>query len=149
VKLTRLMTIDVDLYDAVSMQATPQGEVRVVPFATGRFEATDFRGKLLPGGTDWQRVRLDGVLEIRAHYMFETDQGERIEVISEGIRVATAEVLESIARGDHVPADRYYFRTCVRFNTAAERLAHLNRILAISVGERQTSSVHLELYAVP
>jgi hypothetical protein len=148
-KLTRLMTIDVDLHEPISMHATPQGEVRVVPFAAGRFEAAELRGRLLPGGTDWQRVRADGVLEIRAHYMFESDQGERIEVISEGIRAATQEVLESIARGDDVPADRYYFRTCVRFNTASERLAHLNRLLAISVGERRKSSVHLELYAVP
>ena len=148
-KLTRLMTISVDLHEIISTHATPQGEVRVVPFATGTFEAAEFRGRLLPGGTDWQRVRSDQVLEIRAHYMLETDQGERIEVISEGIRAAPPEVLESMARGDDVSADLYYFRTFVRFNTAAERLAHLNRLLAVSFGERRKSSVHLQLYAVP
>jgi len=147
--LTPLMTIDVDLVEPVSSGVTPQGEVRVVPFGTGRFEAADFRGRLLPGGTDWQRIRSDGVLEIRAHYMLETDQGERIEVISEGIRVASAEVLERMARGDDVPADLYYFRTFVRLNTGAERLAHLNRLLAVSFGRRRKMSVHLDLYAVP
>jgi hypothetical protein len=149
VNLTRLMTIDVELHEILSSHETPQGEVRVVPFATGTFEAPEFRGRLLPGGTDWQRVRADRVLEIRAHYMLETDRGERIEVISEGIRAGSPEVLERIARGDDVPADHYYFRTFVRFNTGSERLAHLNRLLAVSFGERRKSSVHLQLYAVP
>ena len=89
------------------------------------------------------------MLEIRAHYLLETDEGERIEVISEGIRAGSPEVLDRIARGDDVPADHYYFRTFVRFNSGSERLAHLNRLLAVSVGERRRSSVHLQLYAVP
>ncbi len=148
-KLTPLMTISIDVHDTISGHATPRGETRVVPFASGTFEAAGFRGRLLPGGTDWQRVRSDNVLEIRAHYMLETDEGERIEVTSEGIRAATPEVLESLARGDRVPPDRYYFRTFVRFNTAAERLAHLNGLLAVSSGERQSNRVHLQLYAVP
>jgi hypothetical protein len=58
-------------------------------------------------------------------------------------------VLDRIARGDNVPAELYYFRTFVRFNTAAERLAHLNRLLAVSFGERRKGSVHLDLFAVP
>ena len=148
-KLTPLLTITLDLHEPISGHATPQGEVRVVPFAGGTFEAAEFRGRLLSGGTDWQRVRSDDVLEIRAHYMLETDQGERIEVISEGIRAGTREVLESIARGDNVPPAQYYFRTFIRFNTAAPRLLHLNSLLAVSSGERRKNSVHLQLYAVP
>ena len=143
------MTIDVDLEEPISIGVTPQGEIRVVPFGIGRFEAADFRGRLLPGGTDWQRVRSDNVLEIRAHYLLETDDGERIEVISEGIRAAPPDVLDRLARGDDVPADLYYFRTFVRLNTAAERLAHLNRLLAVSFGKRHKRSVHIDLYAVP
>jgi hypothetical protein len=143
------MTIDCDLHEPISTQVTPQGEVRVVPFASGRFEGKGLRGRMLAGGADWQRVRSDGVLEIRAHYMLETDEGERIEVISEGIRVASPEVLDRLARGDDVPADLYYFRTFVRLNTASERLAHLNRMLVVSFGQRRKLSVHLDFYAVP
>jgi hypothetical protein len=143
------MSIDCEVHEPISARVTPQGEVRVVPFDSGRFEGTGMRGRMLAGGADWQRVRSDGVLEIRAHYMLETDEGERIEVKSEGIRVASPEVLERLARGDDVPADLYYFRTAVRLNTAAERLAHLNRMLLVSVGQRRKLSVHLDLYAVP
>ena len=94
------------------------------------------RGRLLPGGTDWQQVRADGVLEIRAHYMLETEQGERIEVISQGIRHAAAGRARTLEPRRAVSADQYYFRTHIRLNTAAPRLLHLNRMLAVSSGER-------------
>lgn len=148
-QLSPLFTITVDVDPPQSAGVTPIGEVRLLPFRGGTFEGPGLRGKLLPGGTDWQQVRADGVLEIRAHYMLETDQGERIEVISQGIRHAAPEVLDRLTRGEHVPADQYYFRTHIRLNTAAQRLLHLNRMLAVSSGERMQSSVRLTFYAVP
>lgn len=148
-QLSPLFTITVEVDPPQSAGVTPIGEVRLLPFRGGTFEGPGLRGKLLPGGTDWQQVRADGALEIRAHYMLETEQGERIEVISQGIRHAEPEVLERLSRGEHVPADQYYFRTHIRLNTAAPRLSHLNRMLAVSSGERMQSSVRLTFYAVP
>jgi hypothetical protein len=148
-QLQPLMTLSLQVEPIVSAGPTPAGEVRVIPFTAGSFEGPDLRGKLLPGGTDWQRVRSDGVLEISAHYMLETDQGERIEVVSQGIRHARPDVLDRLARGEPVPASEYYFRTHIRLNSAAPRLAHLNRMLFVSFGERMKSEVHLQLYAVP
>jgi len=143
------MTITVDVAEPIDVGVTPTGQIRLIPFGAGRFEAADVRGRLLPGGTDWQRVRADGVLEIRAHYLLESEQGERIEVISEGLRHAPPGVLERIAAGEAVPADEYYFRTSVRVATGSERLADLNRTLFIGVGERQQHRVRITLYAVP
>jgi hypothetical protein len=148
-KLEPFMTLTVEITEMISAGTTPIGEVRLLPFARGAFEGKDIRGRLLPGGTDWQQVRADGVLEIRAHYLLETDQGERIEVLSEGIRHAPPGVLERIAAGEAVPQNQYYFRTHVRLNTASERLAHLNRMLLVSSGERQQHAVQLTFYAVP
>jgi hypothetical protein len=147
-KLDPLLTITVDVDAPQSAGVTPIGEVRLLAFSSGSFEGPGLRGRLLPGGTDWQQVRADGALEIRAHYMLETDQGERIEVVSQGIRHASPEVLERLARGDAVPPDQYYFRTHVRLNTAAPRLLHLNRALFVSSGERMQSSVRLTFYAL-
>lgn len=149
-QLEPIMTITVEVPEILSAGKTPLGEVRLLPFGPGSFEGPGgLRGRLLPGGTDWQRIRADGVFEIRAHYMLETDQGERIEVVSEGIRHAAPGVLERIAGGEEVPPDQYYFRTAIRLNTAAERLAHLNRKLFVSSGERTHNSVYLTVYAVP
>jgi hypothetical protein len=150
--LELLLTIDVQVHDIVSAGPVPGGELRVVPFASGTFASPaigDLQGTLLPGGTDWQRVRSDGVLEIRAHYLLESDRGERIEVISEGLRHAPPGVLDRIAQGEIVPRDEYYFRTAIRFVTAAPRLDQLNRVLAVSVGERTQRGVALGVYRVP
>ena len=148
-QLEPLLTLHVEVEPILNAGDTPDGEVRLIPFTRGHFEGPGLRGTLLPGGTDWQRVRADGVLEIRAHYLLETEQGERIEVRSEGIRHAEQAVLERLARGEAVPAGEYYFRTHVRLNTAAPRLAHLNRMLIVSSGERSKSAVRLTLFAVP
>jgi hypothetical protein len=88
------------------------------------------------------------MLEIRAHYMLETDEGERIEVVSEGIRHAAPGVLERVMAGETVPPDDYYFRTFIRLATASDRLAHLNRLLAIAKGERSRNGVAIRVYAV-
>jgi hypothetical protein len=149
VQLRRAFEIDIRVGEPVSAGAGDSGEVRVVPFASGTFTGPGLAGRLLPGGSDWQTVRPDGALEIRAHYLLETDRGERIEVVSEGVRHAPPGVLERIARGESVPANEYYFRTFIRLRTVAPRLAHLNRTLFVSVGERTRDAVHLTVYAVP
>lgn len=148
-QLRPLMTLQVELEPIVSAGATPSGEIRVIPFVLGSFEGPGLRGRLLPGGTDWQRVRSDGVLEISAHYMLETDHGERIEVISQGLRFAPPEVMARLNAGEAVQRDEYYFRTAIRLTTAAPRLQHLNRMLVVSVGERTKSAVRLQLFEVP
>ena len=147
--LEPLMVVQVELMPIVSAGATPSGELRVVPFVSGTFEGPGLRGTLLPGGTDWQRVRSDGVLEISAHYLLETEQGERIEVISQGLRHAPPAVMARLSAGELVPRDEYYFRTAIRLTTAAPRLERLNRILVVSLGERTKNAVRLELFEVP
>jgi hypothetical protein len=143
------MVVEIELQPIVSAGSTPSGEIRVVPFVSGTFEGPELRGRLLPGGTDWQRIRTDGVLEISAHYLLETEQGERIEVVSQGLRHARPEVMARLAAGELVPPDEYYFRTAIRLTTAAPRLQRLNQILVVSVGERTRSAVRLELFEVP
>jgi len=148
-QLTEVMRIDVAVEPPSTTGVTPLGETRVIAFEGGTFEGAELRGRLLPGGSDWQRVREDGVLEIRAHYMLETDEGERIEVISEGLRSGTPEVLARLAEGQEVPPGAYYFRTFIRLNTAADRLTHFNHRLYIGVGERRARDVRIVVFAVP
>ena len=121
----------------------------MIRFTSGTFEGEGLRGHLMPGGTDWQQVRADGVMEIRAHYLLQTEQGETIEVISEGLRDASPEVLARIASGEAVDPAEYYFRTHIRLRTASERLARLNRLLAVSFGSRLARSVRLRVFTVP
>jgi hypothetical protein len=148
-ELLPLMNIAIELEEAVSAGVTPVGEVRLIRFASGTFEGDGLRGHLLPGGTDWQQVRADGVLEIRAHYLLRTDREETIEVISEGLRDASPEILARLGRGEVVEPAEYYFRTHVRLRTASRRIDHLNRLLAVASGGRRARGVHLRVFAVP
>ena len=143
--LRELLSIEVHVLPLVDLG----GGRRYVPFEGGTFTGRDgLRGILREGGVDWQSVRPDGTLEIDAHYTLDTDAGELIEVHSVGLRKATPEVTERLRRGAAVDPDEYYFRTHVRFTTAAGRLAWLNDLLAVSTGRRDQSIVTIDVHEV-
>src|SRR5687767_5069073 len=57
-----------------------QGRRRIVPITGGTFEGPGIRGKILPGGADWQIIRPDGFTELDTRYTIETDKGQIIYV---------------------------------------------------------------------
>jgi uncharacterized protein DUF3237 len=143
------MDIDVVVQPMVDLGESPLGRRRLVVFDGGTFAGRDgLRGSIDPGGVDWQIVRSDGVIEIDAHYVLVTDEGESIEVRSTGIRQSTAEVADRLARGDEVAPSEYYFRTHVRLSTSAPRLAWMNDLIAVSTGERRPGSVRISVHQV-
>jgi hypothetical protein len=148
VELRTLMTIRVDVDPAVSFGRFPLGERRLITFDGGTFEGPNIRGTVADGGVDWQLVMPDGTLEIRAHYALVTDEGEAIEVVSEGVRTASPEVLERLAAGQHVDPSEYYFRTHVRLSTGSERWDRLNRTLYVARGERSRTGVVIHVHEV-
>jgi Protein of unknown function (DUF3237) len=103
---------------------------------------------VVAGGVDWQLSRTDGVLEIAAHYVIRTDNGALIEVQSDGLRHGPPEVMAQLARGEAVSPDAYFFRTVMRFTTGAPAWLHLNRVMALAVGQRQASRVVLDVWRV-
>jgi hypothetical protein len=149
VELVPLIRIDVAVRPMVELGGFPLGDRRTIVFDGGTFEGHDgLRGTIAPGGVDWQIVRADGVIEIDAHYLLVTDEGEPIEVRSTGLRKASAAVAARLASGEEVAPSEYYFRTHVRLWTSAPRLARLNDILAVSTGERRPGSVRIHVHEV-
>ena len=130
----------------VTLGAAPTGERRYVPLGGGSVRGPELNGALVAGGVDWQVARSDGALEINAHYVIRSDDGALIEVKSEGLRHGPPEVMAQLARGESVPRETYFFRTLVRFTTGAPAWLHLNKVMAISVGQRQAQAVLLDLY---
>ena len=130
----------------VSLGAAPLGERRYVPLGSGTVRGPELNGTLVEGGVDWQINRADGALEIAAHYVIRADDGGLIEVKSDGVRHGPPEVMARLARGEHVLPEDYYFRTAVRFTTGAPAWLHLNKLIAISVGQREASVVKLNFY---
>ncbi len=143
-----IFTIEAGLAGIVTLGSTPYGERRFVSITGGTVKGPKLNGRILPGGADWQFVRSDGVVDIQARYMIESDRGARIVVNSAGLRHGPPEVLENLAKGDKVDPALYYFRTVMRFETADPALDWLNRILALSRGQREVRSVRLDVYEV-
>jgi hypothetical protein len=127
---------------------TPYGERRIINILGGTVEGPKLKGKILPGGADWQIVRADGVVDLRARYTVETDTGGLILVNSEGYRHGPPEVMARLARDETVDPSLYYFRAFMRFETADPAAAFLNRILAIGTGAREHQAVRIEVFEV-
>lgn len=141
-----LMDLAVEVGEVVSMGMTPLGERRVVGIIGGTFEGSEMRGEVMPGGADWQLARSDGVLELDAHYVLQERAGAVVRVVSQGYRHGPADILAALARGERVDPAEYYFRTVMRFETAAPHLGWLNKTLALASGERQARRVLLSAY---
>ena len=145
IRLSPLLAIEVEVHRVVDLG----GGRRFVPFAGGRFTGRDgLAGTVLDGGVDWQQVRDAEVLDIAAHYALRTEEGDTVEVVSTGVRRASADVLERLNAGEAVDPDEYYFRTHIRLTTAAPRLAWLNGILGISTGRRERARVFIDVHEV-
>lgn len=132
----------------VTLGAAPLGERRFVPLGGGTVRGPELNGSLVEGGVDWQIARADGALEIAAHYVIRTDDGALIEVQSQGLRHGPAAVMARLARGETVARDEYFFRTLVRFTTGAPQWAHLNKVMALAVGQREAALVVLDFYRI-
>ena len=124
------------------------GERRYVPLGGGTVAGPELNGTLVEGGVDWQVARADGALEIAAHYVIRTDDGALVEVQSQGLRHGTPEIMARLAAGEPLPRDAYFFRTLVRFTTGAPAWAHLNKVMALAVGQREARAVLLDLYRI-
>jgi hypothetical protein len=145
---TPIFRIEADVGEIQRFGNTPYGERRVIDIAGGRVHGARLNGRILPGGTDRQIIRADGVTDLQARYSIETNTGGLILVNSDGLRHGPAEVLAAIARGEPVSPDLYYFRSVMRFETADPACIWLNRIIALATGAREQRTVRLDVYEV-
>ena len=143
-----ILRIQADLSDILHLGRTPYGERRVINILGGQVEGPRLKGRILPGGADWQIIRRDGVTDLDARYTIETTAGTRIFVLSRGMRHGPPEVIARLARGEAVDPSLYYFRTAMRFETADPDAAWLNRILAIGYGAREARAVRIAVHEV-
>ena len=139
-----LPLMQIDLTVGQPIEVAP--DRRCIPIIGGAVTG-NHTGSVLPGGADWQQIGSDGTVGIDARYVLELADG-RVEVHSRGLRAGPAEVLARLAKGEAVDPALYYFRTAMRFSTATPALERLNRVLAISRGERLAGVVRLTVYEV-
>ncbi len=138
----------VDVAVPLDLGATAMGHRRIIHINGGSFEGPGLKGRVLPGGADWQIVRADGTAELDARYTLQTEQGALIYVVNRGLRHGPPEVLRRIAAGETVDPRSYYFRSAAFFETSAPELQWLTKTIVIGSGERQRDKVLIRFWKV-
>jgi hypothetical protein len=123
-----------------------KGRRRIVPITGGTVEGPLLRGKVLPGGADWQILRSDGVSELEARYTLQTDDGALIHVRNLALRHGPIDVMTALAAGRPVDPSSFYFRGATSFETAAARYAWLTKHIIVCAGQREAAAVNLQFY---
>ena len=124
------------------------GRRRIVPITGGTFEGPGIKGKVMPGGADWQIIRADGFSELDTRYTLETDKGQLIYVQNGGIRHAAPDVMKRLLAGEVVDPSLVYFRTVPTFETSSADLQWLTRAIFVGTGERYPDSVRIRFWRV-
>jgi Protein of unknown function (DUF3237) len=143
-----IFSLRCELANILDVGRAPLGHRRVVNILGGTVTGAKLRGRILPGGADWQIVAADGMADLHARYTIESDAGALVQVDSRGMRHGPPDVLARLARGEDVDPGLYYFRTSMRFETAHPSTDWLNRIVAIARGVREANAVRLDVFEV-
>jgi hypothetical protein len=148
IELEALFRAQITLAAVQELGDTPLGRRRIIPITGGAFEGARLRGRVLPGGADWQVVRANGVADLDARYTLETDDGALVYVRNRGYRHGPPEVIARLAKGEPLDASLYYMRTTPWFETGDARYAWLNRLVCVATGARRAAAVELEVFSV-
>jgi hypothetical protein len=147
-RLTFAFEVRAQVGDPIEVGELPGGRRRIVPITGGTFEGSGLRGRIVPGGADWQIIEADGLSRLDTRYTLETESGQIIYVQNAGIRHAPPEVMTRLLAGEVVDPALVYFRTEPTFETSAPELQWLVRSLFVGVGERYPSDVVIRFWRV-
>jgi hypothetical protein len=137
--------ITIHLGEVQAVGAVALGQRRVSLIAGGRAEGALLAGDILPGGSDWQLIRGDGVVEIDARYVIRLDRGGLVTLHNHGFRHGPPEVMAALGRGETIADDLYYFGSVIRFD--GEVAPALSRTVVVATGARAGDQVILDLSA--
>ncbi|MEY2659776.1 MAG: hypothetical protein RLZZ123_948 [Pseudomonadota bacterium] len=149
IETRHLFTLTLQVPAIQDLGATPLGGRKIAQVTGGRFEGDRLRGKVHAGpGGDWILQRHDGVLALDVRITLETDDGQLIFMSYKGMRHGPKEVIDRLNRGEKVDPASYYFRMVPQFETASEKYAWLNRLVAVAKGEREATGPTYTVYEV-
>lgn len=124
------------------------GTRRIVEILDGEFEGPGLKGRVLPGGADWQLIGDDGYTVADARYTLQTDDGHLVYVSNIGMRHAAADVMRRLNAGEPVDPSEVYFRTVPKFETDAPGLEWLMNSIFVGTGERYPNGVVIYFWRV-
>jgi len=151
-ELTLVLEARVQVGPPLELGLGPRGVRRIIQILSGTFQGSgaysNVKGKVLPGGADWQIIRANGVADLDTRYTLETDTGQLIYVQNAGIRHAPPDVTKRLMAGLPVDPSQVYFRTTPVFETSAPELEWMTRSMFVGTGERAPTEVALRYWRV-
>jgi hypothetical protein len=150
-QLTLTLEVHAEVGEPIELGEVAGQRRRMVPILGGAFEghgALAIRGRVCPGGADWQRIHPDGLTEADARYILETDRGQMIAVRNRGLRHASPDVMKRLLSGERVDPSLVYFKSTPVFETGAPELQLLARSIFVGVGERYPSEVIVRFWRI-
>jgi hypothetical protein len=141
-------TATVQVAAPVEMGPADGGRKRFIAITGGKVAGPMLNGEVLPGGGDWQVIEPGGLTRVEARYFLKAADGTVIEVTNPGVRVASIEVIDKLARGEDVDPNAYYFRTTPHFMVTAGKFDWLRRSVFVARGIRRPDRVVIDFFVV-
>lgn len=141
-------TLEIEVASPQEIGKSIHGERRIIPITGGKVSGEGWQGKILAGGADYQVIVSPRITHLDARYAIETDQGERIYIHNDAIRVASAETTQMIKEGKTVDPQQVYFRCSPKFETSASRFQWITERFFIGIGIRKPTLVEIQLFEV-
>jgi len=146
--LEPVFRLSVTVAAALELGETHAGRRRIIAMTGGTVSGPRLKGRVLPGGADWQIVRSDGCAELEARYTLEAHDGALISVTNRGLRHGPPDIVAKLIAGETVDPSTYYFRCTPVFETSAPAHLWLTRTVFTASGERHPDRVEIAVYAV-
>jgi hypothetical protein len=127
---------------------TPIGARMTFITTGGLIDGPKLRGEILPGGGDWLLVGSDGAGRVDVRATIRTHDGVLIHYETRGIIKIPGDGLDRLAAGEVLPFDETYVRTTPKFETADERYAWLNQIVAVGYNVLSPNHIDYRIYRV-
>ena len=124
--LTLAFTLHVQVGPPMELGICPPDDGGSFRFCGGYLDGPLLRGKVLPGGADWQIVQADGLAKLDTRYTLQTHDGKLIYIQNAGVRHASPEATTKLLAGEAVDPSQVYFKTVPTFETAAPELQWLD-----------------------
>jgi Protein of unknown function (DUF3237) len=121
---------------------------RFIAITGGTVYGPRLQGEVLAGGGDWQTILPGGLTDLDTRYSLKTKDGTVIAIRNPGVRTATPDVIERLAKGEAVDPSLYYFRTTPRFEVKAGPYDWLRRKMFVARGIRKPDHVIIDFYEV-
>lgn len=146
-RLEHLCDLAVEVGAPLDAGHSPLGQRRLIAILGGSVGGR-LRGRVLSGGADFQLIHGATLARLEARYMLELDDGARVFVQNNALRVASAEVTARLLRGEPVDPQAVYFRGQVSLETGDARWSWLNERQFLCVGQRFPAQVRMSFYVV-